>query len=145
MKIEEMRAQAEQDLAVDSSELDSESLRIPQLHNKYLNLLMDSRMALKRYQIEYDSMRKIKWEYYTGKIDREELERRGWTPFQYRILKNDLDIYMNSDADIVKLRIKIEMQSEICDYLESVIKGIMNRHWQIRSAIDFLKFKNGIN
>jgi hypothetical protein len=145
MKIDELRAQAAQDLAIDSSELDTESLRIPQLHNKYLNHLMDVRMLLKRYQIQYDEMRRVKWEYYTGKMSREELQQRGWEPFQYRILKNDIDIYMSSDSDLSQLRAKIEMQNEICDYIESLIKGIMNRHWQIRSAIDFLKFKNGIN
>lgn len=145
MKIDDVRAQVEQDLSVDSSELDRESLRIPQLHNKYLNLLMDARVSLKRHRIDYDVLRKSKWEYYTGKMDREQLEQHGWAPFQYRILKNDVEIYMNSDPDLVKIRTRIEIQTEVCDYLESVVKGIMNRHWQIRSAIDFLKFKNGVN
>jgi hypothetical protein len=145
MKIEEIRLHAQQDLSLDDTELDRESLRIPQLHNKYLNFLSDERLALRGLQIEYDRMRKIKWEYYTGKMDKQQLESHGWEPFSLRILKQDVDLYMNSDADLSTIRAKIEIQNEKVDYIESIIKGIMNRHWQIRSAIDWRKFTNGVN
>jgi DNA-binding transcriptional regulator YdaS (Cro superfamily) len=100
---------------------------------------------LRGLQIEYDRMRKIKWEYYTGKMDKQQLESHGWEPFSLRILKQDVDLYMNSDADLSTIRAKIEIQNEKVDYIESIIKGIMNRHWQIRSAIDWRKFTNGVN
>lgn len=145
MRLEDIRQHAEQDMQFDNTELDRESLRIPQLHNKYLNFLTDARLVLKKYEIEYDTMRKIKWEYYTGKMDQQQLQQYGWEPFQYRILKNDLEIYMNSDADLIKIRSKIEAQREKCDYIESIIKGIMNRHWQIRSCIEWRKFTSGVN
>ena len=145
MKIEELRTHAAQDLDIDSTELDRESLRIPQLHNKYLNFLTDERMVLRACNMEHDTMRRIKWEYYTGKMDQNELDARGWQPFQLRVLKQDLDLYMNSDADLMRIRSKIELQREKCDYLESIVKAIMNRHWQIRSAIEWRKFTNGVN
>ena len=145
MKIEDIRAHAAQDLVVDGTELDRESLRIPQLHNKYLNFLSDERLALRACEMEYDSLRRVKWEYYTGKMDQSELDARGWQPFQLRILKQDVDLYMSSDSELIRVRSKIEMQREKCDYIESIIKGIMNRHWQIRSAIEWRKFTNGVN
>jgi hypothetical protein len=143
--IEKIRQNADQDLKFDSADLDGEALRIPQLHNKYMNLLADAKMNLRNARNEYDVLLREKWEYYTGKMDAETLARKGWAPFQLRVLKSDLDIYMNSDTDLIHQKNKIEMREQVRDFLESVVKGIMNRHWQIRSAIDFLKFKHGIN
>ena len=145
MKIEEILAHAEKDLKIDDTELDRESLRIPQLHNKYLVLLTNEKFTLKNLEIEYNKMNRLKWEYYTGKMDQEELKARNWQPFQLRILKQDIDIYMNSDDDLNKIKLNIDYQKEKVNYLESILKGIMNRHWQIRSAIDWRKFTNGVD
>jgi hypothetical protein len=145
MKIDELRSHAEKDLSFDNTELDRESLRIPQLHNKYLNFLSDERLVLKGFQMEYDKLCRLKWEYYTGKMDSQQLAEHGWQPFMLRILKQDVDLYMNSDDDILAVKAKIERQKEKVDYLESILKGIMNRHWQIRSAIDWRKFTSGVN
>jgi len=145
MKIDDIRNHVAQDLTFDDTELDREALRIPQIHNKYLNFLSDERLALKALQMEYDKLSRLKWEYYTGKMDQDQLEKHGWQPFQLRILKQDVDLYMRSDDDLLIVRSKIERQNEKVDYLESVLKGIMNRHWQIRSAIEWRKFTSGVN
>ena len=145
MKIEELREHADRDMVFDDTQLDREALRIPQLHNKYLNFLTQERLALRALQFEYDRMRRVKWEYYTGKMDSEQLQQHGWQPFALRILKQDVDLYMNSDPDLAALRFKNDRQTEKVEYIESIIKGIMNRHWQIRSAIEWRKFTNGVN
>lgn len=145
MKIDDIRNHVAQDLTFDDTELDREALRIPQIHNKYLNFLSDERLALKALQMEYDKLSRLKWEYYTGKMDQDQLEKHGWQPFQLRILKQDVDLYMRSDDDLLIIRSKIERQNEKVDYLESVLKGVMNRHWQIRSAIEWRKFTSGVN
>jgi hypothetical protein len=51
---------------------------------------------------------------------------------------------MDSDPDLSALRVKIEYQEEKVDYLESVLKGISQRHWVIRNSIEWRKFTNGI-
>ena len=145
MKMDELRDHAARDMTFDGTELDRESLRVPQLHNKYLNFLMDERLTSKALQHEYDKLRRTKWEYYTGKMSHEQLRELGWQPFALRILKQDVELYMNSDTDLLAIRAKIEVQNEKVEYLESLIKSIMNRHWAIRSAIDWRKFTNGVN
>jgi len=45
---------------------------------------------------------------------------------------------------MITLANRILLQQEKVNYLESVIKIINNRQWNIRSAIDWLKFTNGI-
>jgi hypothetical protein len=144
MNFEKIKEMAEKDLAIDDTELGNESTRIPQLHNKYLVIFHDERLVLRKAQSDYRTLRKDKWEYYTGKMSQERLTELGWQPFQSRILRNDLDVYMDSDSDLSALRVKIEYQEEKVDYLESVLKGISQRHWVIRNSIEWRKFTNGI-
>ena len=47
MNLEEIQAQAEKDLKLDDTELDIESLKTPELHNKYLKLLSKFSLLLK--------------------------------------------------------------------------------------------------
>lgn len=133
----------EQDSVIDQTQLDTESLRLPQLHNKYLNLFHDCKLITERKRNEYYRMRRIKWEYYTGKLDDETLKNYGWNPFQLKILKQDLPIYMESDDDLIKLADVLTYYKELCNYLESVVKEITFRHNKIRNAIDWQKFLGG--
>lgn len=134
----------EADLKIDGTELGDESTRIPQLHGKYINIYHDESLVLRKLEADYKTLRKQKWEYYNGKLSQEELNALGWEPFGHRILRQDMDIYMDSDADMVRIVSKIEMQRAKVDYLDSVIKGINNRQWVIRNAIEWRKFMSGV-
>ena len=48
MNLEEIQEQAEKDLKLDDTELDIESLKTPELHNKYLKLLSKFSLLLKK-------------------------------------------------------------------------------------------------
>ena len=48
MNLEEIQALADKDLKLDDTELDIESLKTPELHNKYLKLLSKFNLLLKR-------------------------------------------------------------------------------------------------
>ena len=144
MHLDKIKEMAEKDLPIDDTELGNESVRIPQLHNKYLVIFHDERLALRKAQADYRTLRRDKWEYYTGKMSQERLDELGWEPFQSKILRNDLDIYMDSDQQLSDLQSKIEYQQEKVDYLEGILKGIAQRHWVIRNSIEWRKFTNGI-
>ena len=134
---------AEQDAVIDSTELGSESIKIPQLHNKYLVLMQDEKFALQKMNIQFYQMKRLKWEYYTGKMDKETLDELGWQPFQLNVLKKDLDLYFNADEDLVELKSKIIYQESKIDFLESTLKTLNNRNWVIRNAIEWNKFIQG--
>ena len=59
------------------------------------------------------------------------------------ILKAEMPMYMDADHDIINLNLRIGMQNEKIDFLDSVIKTIINRGFLIRSAIDWTKFTMG--
>ena len=52
-------------------------------------------------------------------------------------------MYMEADREIVSLNLRIGYQLEKIDLLESIIKMVMNRNFQIKSAIDWIKFEQG--
>jgi hypothetical protein len=144
MNIERIREMAETDLKMDGTELADESVRIPQLHGKYLNIFHDESLILRKYEADYKILRRQKWEYYSGKMSKDELTALGWEQFDHRILRQDMDVYLDSDADLIKIQTKIDMQKQKVDYLDSILKGINNRQWVIRNAIEWRKFMSGV-
>jgi hypothetical protein len=144
MNIQQIKAQAELDTAIDINHLDDESSKIPQLHNKYLCMLMDEKLILERYESELKVLRRDKWLYYSGKMSEEELKEKGWEPFDLAILKNELDRFIESDANVINLSNKVFLQKEKVNYIESVAKIISNKIWNIRSSIEWIKFTQGL-
>jgi|TARA_B100001059_G_scaffold78110_1_gene75898 hypothetical protein len=144
MNLNDLKAMVADDIIMDDTELDIESLKTPQLHNKYLNFFHDEKLIYVKQEEEYKKLYRLKWEYYTGKMDQDSLDKLEWEPFQLNILKVDIEKYLSSDDDLSLIRLRLSYTKEKVDYLESVIKIISNRQWNIRSAIDWRKFLNGV-
>jgi hypothetical protein len=143
ISLNEIRKMVESDIKIDNTQLDKESLNIPQMHNKYLCILMDEKLVLKKYEGDYSILKKNKWLYYTGKLSEEQLSELNWEPFELAILRQDVDKFLDSDKELITLKNKIEYQNEKINYLENIVKGISNRIWNIRAAIDWIKFTQG--
>ena len=145
MKLEDIQEFWHRDSEIDYTELGTESIRIPQIHDKYLKIFTDERIRLKGVEFELSKMVRIKTEYYSGKMSQEELERRGWEQYLGRLLKNEIVKYIESDDDVIKLKQQLVVLQEKVNYLDSVIRMINNRGFQIKNALDWLKFTNGNN
>jgi len=143
MLFDTIKQMVETDLKFNETELDTESLKIPQLHSKYLNILYDEKLVLRKWKKELSELIKLKWEYYTGKMSEEQLKELNWEPFELRILKQDIELYMESDVDLNQKRDRVFVQEEKVNYLESIIKMITSRQYHIRDAIAWRKFVNG--
>ena len=145
MDLKTIREMAIDDLPIDETCLDRESLNIPKLHNKYLNLLHDEKLVLYKHKTEFRKLQKLKWEYYNGKLDEVTLKEKGWEPFSLRILKQDAEMYMNADYDMIAADARLLFQQEKVNYLESIIKGLNGRQYHIRDAILWRKFVSGVS
>ena len=90
-------------------------------------------------------LRRLKWLYYTGKLDQNTLENLNWQVFDLDIKKNknDLEMFIESDKDILELFEKIAYQKEKNEYLESIIKSLNTRGFQIKNAIEWKRFTMG--
>jgi hypothetical protein len=74
----------------------------------------------------------------------EETKDKGWKlPPKGMILKGDIPMYLDGDQDIINLSLKIGLQQEKVELLDSIIKTIINRNFIIRNAIDWQKFTMG--
>lgn len=132
------------DAPVDSTELGGASLKIPELHSKYLKIYFDERRKLKAYEFQSKDLSLKKYEYYNGKMSQEELDELNWEPFMKRLMKNEIDMYLDSDKDIIQNNIRIVNQKEKLAFLEEVIKNLNQRNFQIKNAIEWKKFTNGV-
>ena len=139
MNLENLKTEVKKDLTIDKTDLASESIRIPQIHNKYLNFLMNDRLSLSKFDSDLVKLRHKKWLYYTGKMSQEELDELGWDPFDLTVLKTDIDKFVNADDDVILLQHKVVLLREKVNYLEGVMKAINNLNWNIRSAIDWMR------
>ena len=132
----------ESDVVIDQTEPSKELLKIPLYHSKYLAILTKHRIASKKAHFDYLRMRKVKWEYFTGKMSQEELEEYGWEPFQFA-LKSDITTYLEADKDLIKLLEKKVYHEEVVSVLESIMNELKQRTWQLRDFISWEKFIGG--
>jgi hypothetical protein len=142
-QIDDLLEMWRQDCDIDKTEPDREILNIPKLHSKYLNILSRHRLLSKESEFKYNKMKKLKWEYYTGKLDDDTLKKYGWEPFPY-ILKSDINTYLESDEDLNKTIANKVLHDEIIDLCTLILKELNSRTFQLRDYISWQKFIQGI-
>tara|TARA_B100000424_G_C22853094_1_gene454831 strand:+ start:578 stop:1006 length:429 start_codon:yes stop_codon:yes gene_type:complete len=140
MTLDELQAKAEKDLKIDDTELDLESLKTPQLHSQYLKTYSTYALMLKKAEGEYSKLHIKKWLFYTGKAEPQEYKDKN---FDLKVLRQDVDKFIDSDDEIIKQRQKVEYLKQICNYCEQTLKQINNRTFQIKNAIEWKKFTMG--
>ena len=142
--IEDIISSWREDCKLDDTELDTEALRIPNLHAKYLKMLAENRVKLRALRIKQKQLSQPLYDYYKGDLNNpEDLAAIKREPWPKTVLKQDMPMYVDSDEDMVKMNSKIAMQEEIVGVCEEILKSINNRGFQIKNAIDFLKFQAG--
>lgn len=140
MKLNELIAESEKDAVIDRTCLDSESLRTPELVNKYLKELMHDKLAYRTLKIEYDEVELERWKYYTGKAEPEVYKKE---PFDFKVLRGDIDKFLNADKYIVEKKKKLAILEEKIRFLEETIKTMNNRNFTIKNAVDWMRFTMG--
>lgn len=131
------------DCKIDEANLAGESKRIPELHNKYYSLYYKEALKVKKLRYDYKELELAKREWFDGSMAEEDLRERGWKPQPKKIIRQDIDKYIQSDRDIINLSLKIDYHSTRANYLEDIIKTIHSRNFIIKNMIDILKFQHG--
>ena len=140
MDLEQLQLEADKDLKINDTELDLESLKTPQLHNKYMKHYTKFKLLLTRTEDELRTMKRDKWEYYTGKADPSVYQAK---PFDLKIMRTDIDKYLEADEDLQKLSQKIAYLITVVDFLDKTIRIIVNRTYTIKNAIEWRRFTSG--
>ena len=132
----------EEDAKIDPDNLHTESLGIPSLHAKYFELYNTIFLLRKKAEQQRKNIRHERYEYFSGKADPEVYVEN---PFPKKIRDKDtMTMYLDPDEKLSNSSLKIEYYDTMLTYLESILKVVQNRTYQIKNAIEFMRFQSGL-
>jgi hypothetical protein len=141
MNLDQIQEMWEKDSQIDPDNLHDESLKIPQLHSKYYTVYNTITLLREKARETYNKVRLERYNYYTGKASAEVYVEN---PFPYKVRdKEALQRYLDADEKLNTIDLKIRYYDVMLKFLEEVIKNISNRTFQIKNAIEFMKFTAG--
>ncbi len=131
----------EKDSNIDLDNLHTESINIPKLHAKYYEIYNNIVLLKKKAEQQRKNTRHERYEYFTGKADPEIYTEN---PFPKKIRDKDtLQKYLDADESLSSVSLKIDYYDTILNYLDSILRVIQNRTYQIKNAVEFMKFQAG--
>ena len=133
----------EEDSKIDIDNLHEESLKVPQLHSKYHEMM--NNLILLRAKAEHlkKNIRHDRYEYFSGKADPDVYIEN---PFPKKIRDKDtMQKYLDADEKLSEASMKIQYYDTMISYLDSILKQVSNRTYQIKNSIEWHKFQAGYN
>ena len=94
-------------------------------YNKYGELgPVNEKLMLRKYIEDSKALKLAKFEFYTMGPT-EETHAKGWQlPPQGRVVNAQANTYVDSDKDVINLNLKLGIQHEKVDLLDSIIKSL---------------------
>ena len=142
LDLETIQSMWVKDSKMDPDNLHTESLNIPILHAKYYDLYNNIQLLRKKADQQRKNIRHERYEYFSGKADPEVYIEN---PFPKKIRdKETLAKYMDADEKLSSVSLKIEYYEVMLKYLEEILKMISQRTYQIKNAIEYMRFSAGL-
>ncbi|SVC26913.1 uncharacterized protein METZ01_LOCUS279767, partial [marine metagenome] len=99
MTLDQLQNEAKEDLTIlDQERLDQESFKNQNIKPKWLEYRSHYDQLLIMRKADHQRMYRAKWEYYGGKAEAKVYVAK---PFDLKVLKTDLQMYINSDDEIL--------------------------------------------
>ena len=141
INLDKIQSMWQEDCKIDIDIMHEESIKVPQLHSKYHEILNNLILLRTKAQKIQKSVRHKRYEYYSGKADPEVYEKE---PFPKKVRDKDALIrYMDADDRVSDANLKVEYYDVMINYTESILKQISNRTYQIKNSIEWHKFQAG--
>lgn len=139
-KIEEMWAK-DSEAFFDHRELPellaNDSMETPRLHAKYLQFYNQFKLMLSDAEVKYRQLYREKFEYYSGKAPASVYKEK---PFDLKVLKGDIPMYIDSDPDLCKNKQKIDYLETCINSIDRILKQIDSRGFAIKNTIEIIKY-----
>jgi hypothetical protein len=140
--LETLQGMWNEDSKIDPDNLHTESLNIPVLHSKYYDIYNTLMLLRKKAEQQRKNIRHERYEYFSGKADPEVYIN---DPFPKKIRdKETMQKYLDADTKLSGVSLKIEYYSVMLSFIEEILKQITNRTYQIKNAIEFMRFSSGL-
>jgi len=141
INLDKIQSMWQEDCKIDIDNMHEESIKVPQLHSKYHEILNNLILLRTKAQKIQKTVRHERYEYYSGKADPEVYEKE---PFPKKVRDKDALIrYMDADDRVSDANLKVEYYDVMINYTESILKQISNRTYQIKNSIEWHKFQAG--
>ena len=141
INLDKIQSMWQEDCKIDIDNMHEESIKVPQLHSKYHEILNNLILLRTKAQKIQKSVRHERYEYYSGKADPEVYEKE---PFPKKVRDKDALIrYMDADERVSDANLKVEYYDVMINYTESILKQVSNRSYQIKNSIEWHKFQAG--
>lgn len=139
VELEEMIAA---DSIIDQSDLGNEALKIAMLHSKYYSLFIREMKASRAADFAYAEVKKFRTHFYLGKCPDEVYMKET---LDFKVLKQDLELYLEADRELVEADVKRLNQRMKSEMLEAFVKRLNTRSFDIKNAIEWRRFTVGLN
>ena len=140
--LETLQGMWHEDSKIDPDNLHTESLNIPVLHSKYYDIYNTLMLLRKKAEQQRKNIRHERYEYFSGKADPEVYIDN---PFPKKIRdKETMQKYLDADTKLSGVSLKIEYYEVMLRFIEEILKQITNRTYQIKNAIEFMRFSSGL-
>ena len=143
--LKEVLASGQEDSKI-SMQLDEDSHNTPLFHAKYLELLSNAKLLLKRAEFSQKTLLKQKWEWYNGKMSHEDIVELGWNPDPFnglKVMKGDMSYYYDADPEIQKAEEKVQYYKTVVETLTEIVSNLNWRHQTIGNIIKWKQFESG--
>ena len=142
MNLETLQDKWKEDSVIDPDKYGEESVRIPQLHMRYMEFYNTFSLMKKDRESEMKALVRDKWIYYKGKAPSTVYKE---VPFDLKLTTTDeIKMFIGADDEIRKLQYKIDYIEQTIFFLDGVLRQVNSRNYQIKNAIEGERCQSGM-
>ncbi len=141
--IDSLMTEWSNDSQIDSTSMEKELLKISHLHGKYLNIMSFHRHMVRKMEADYKMLKGLREDYYQGHLSKDELDERGWEPYQNVLSNPQVARKLDTDAELNKMLLKKVAHEEIVSYCENVLKSLHSRTWDLGNYVKYQQLTLG--
>lgn len=143
MKLADIINEWDKDSIIKKDDIIGESVKIPRLHHKYYGFMLNELSTERQLSTQFKDLEYKKFLWYSGKMEKDELDKLGWEPCDLKTLKADMQRVLDADSDLIKLKVQVSIQEDKINYLKSILQNISNRSFLFGHIIEARKMELG--
>ena len=140
MNLEKIMEMWAKDSVFDDVMLDTTSMKIPQLHSKYITLHNEYSLLLKKAKQEQNKLVHLRTLYYSGRGTPDMYED---APFNYKLIRSEVPSWVAVDETVNKVEMKVALYETTLNSLSEILKQIHQMSFNVKNMIEWRRFVNG--
>ena len=140
MNLDQIQEMWAKDCVIDDVMLDTASMKIPQLHAKYITLHNEYSLLLKKAKQELNRTSHLRTLYYSGRGTPDMYED---SPFDYKLIRSEVPSWVAVDESVNKVEMKVALYETTLSSLSDILKQIHQMSYNIKNMIEWRRFVGG--